>query len=134
MTAKEFFAVVEDYYGTPYRPSVKAAVYELVSRKSGEYLSALYKILRLTYSNAYKQPPDELAVREAMREVAEGYPEFDPASYNRQVANGSHLQLTEDAGFIPEQVWSQIWQAVGVSEEEARNRHKLHAEGWDAAN
>lgn len=101
MTIKHFFSVVEDYYGAPYRDSVKAAVYERVGRKSPDFLDVLYKYLRLNISNRYKQPPGEQEIVHTMREVYEAYPEFSPEA---QIDRVQRPALTDDAGAIPVEV------------------------------
>jgi hypothetical protein len=100
VTTKEFVSVLEDYYGAPYRPSVKIAIFETVNGLSGKYLSVLYKMLRMGHSNQYKQPPDELAIRKIMSEVDEAYPEFRANSYNQQLEQ-ARLMIGDDADQIP---------------------------------
>lgn len=75
----QWMKAVEDYYRDEYPRTMRAKIAEILP-KSKPALSALYNTLIENVSAQYRTVPDLIAIRSAMREVIEGYPELSSPS------------------------------------------------------
>ena len=83
---------VEDYYRDTYPRSMRAKVAEILPHGQAA-LKALFDVLILNVSAQYRTVPDVVAIRTALQEVREGYPELSQPVQN--------VPLLTDAGGIP---------------------------------
>ena len=92
---------VQDYYRDQYPRSMQAKVAEILPRGQAA-LKALFDVLILNVSAQYRTVPDVAAIRTALQEVREGYPELSqpiaPAGLIEDRHGGIPIEVLHEYG------------------------------------